>query len=133
MASMSPVMTKVSSLPVVIVVSSVLGKQFENSQASSGSRICDRVRSMVLSTAGLIVLVVILPLAGWWLTHRPPKDDRIPLVFWGHPTLGDEVYTLIHQFELKNPRYKVVMGSAVALDVTGDAQRLLSAIAGGVP
>ncbi len=60
-------------------------------------------------------------------------DARTPLIFWGHPTLGDEVYTLIHQFELKNPQYKVIMGSAVAQDITGDAQRLLSAIAGGVP
>ena len=84
-----------------------------------------------LVTFALLIVVVV---AGWFIAARQsPRDERIPLVFWGHPSLSDEVYTLIHQFELKNPQYKVVMGTAVAQDVTGDSQRLLSAIAGGVP
>ncbi len=79
---------------------------------------------LVLAFAAAMILLV---------RGRAPEDDRQTIVFWGHPSLGDEIYTLIHQFELKNPRYKVVMGTAVAQDVTGDSQRLLSAIAGGVP
>src|SRR5207247_1900920 len=68
-----------------------------------------------------------------WRSFSATADTRQTIVFWGHPSLGDEVYTLIHEFERKNPQYKVIMGTAVAQDVTGDAQRLLSAIAGGVP
>jgi hypothetical protein len=56
MASMSPVMTKVSGFPSRVpkstVVSRVLGKQLEKSQASSGSAISPDTRRMVSSTAG---------------------------------------------------------------------------------
>src|SRR3989442_497746 len=84
---------------------------------------------MILVVLAMIIAVVI----AWRISADDVVDHRVTLVFWGHPTLGDEVYTLIHQFERKNPQYKVIMGSAVAEDMTGDAQRLLSAIAGGVP
>ncbi|MEA2708184.1 MAG: multiple sugar transport system permease protein [Phycisphaerales bacterium] len=66
-------------------------------------------------------------------TDENDKDTRTEIVFWGHPQIGDEIYTLLHAFERKNPQYKVTMGSAVALDITGDSQRLLCTIAGGVP
>src|SRR5688572_9645580 len=70
-----------------------------------------------------------------WLARSdaPSADTRTELVIWGHPQIGDEIYTLLHAFERKHPQYKVTMGSAVALDITGDSQRLLCTIAGGVP
>jgi multiple sugar transport system permease protein len=81
----------------------------------------------------LIVALILISAVVAWRLRAGPADTRQTIVFWGHPTLGDDVYTLIHQFEIKNPQYKIIMGTAVAQDVTGDAQRLLSAIAGGVP
>ena len=101
---------------------------FESHLGLLSSR-ASRVRLAVLIVAiGLAVAGFII-----WGFNDTPKDDRIELVFWGHPTLGDDIYTLVHEFEAKNPQYKVIMGTAVAQDVTGDAQRLLSAINGGVP
>jgi multiple sugar transport system permease protein len=80
-----------------------------------------------------VVLFVVL---SWW-TVRSTSDDtadgRETIVFWGNPTLGEDVEILLHRFEQRNPKYRVVMSKAVARDLTGDAQRLMSAIAGGVP
>jgi len=45
--------------------------------------------------------------------------------------LGEDVELLLNRFEKKNPQYKVIMSNAVARDLTGDAQRLICAIAGG--
>ena len=47
--------------------------------------------------------------------------------------LGPNVELALHQFDLENPRYRVVYSSSVAPDTTTDGQRLLTAIAGGVP
>ncbi|HEX8523407.1 MAG TPA: extracellular solute-binding protein [Tepidisphaeraceae bacterium] len=80
----------------------------------------------------VVVLVAVVATALVWLL-RPAGDQRETIVFWGHPSLGDDIYTLIHEFERVNPQYRVVMGTAVAQDPVGDSQRLLSAIAGGVP
>ncbi len=80
--------------------------------------------------------VALIAALAWW-TWRSSGDERadgrIPIVFWGSNYMGNEVYTAIRLFEEQNPRYKVIMGSAVAHDMTGDAQRLLCAIAGDVP
>src|ERR1035437_10392433 len=58
MALMSPVITNVSGLPSIIlkftVVSSVLGKQFSNNQANSGSAIAFLTVAIVSSTALLV-------------------------------------------------------------------------------
>ena len=60
LASISPVITNVSGLPLRVecftVVSNVFGKQFSNSQASSGSAIDWQTFSIVASTAGLTKL-----------------------------------------------------------------------------
>ena len=74
--------------------------------------------------------IALAAVAIWVLRPDEPArarraDDRTELVFWGHPQIGDEIYTLLHDFERKHPQYKVTMGSAVAHDITGDAQRLL--------
>ncbi len=52
---------------------------------------------------------------------------------WGSRSLGDELYNVIDRFERLNPQYKVTMSTSAARDLTGDAQRLMCAIAGGVP
>src|SRR2546430_2056865 len=66
-------------------------------------------------------------------TRDTTADGRTLIVFWGHKNLGEDVETVLHRFEQKNPQYRVVMSNAVARDLTGDAQRLICAIAGGVP
>ena len=87
----------------------------------------------------VIALFAIVAVAGvlFWALRADEgqggRDPRTELVFWGHPQIGDEIYTVLRDFERKYPQYKVTMGSAVALDITGDSQRLLCTIAGGVP
>ncbi|MBA3709849.1 MAG: extracellular solute-binding protein [Planctomycetes bacterium] len=93
--------------------------------------------------SGLVPLRVVVCLAlalfaglSWWTwasTREDTSDGRTPIVFWGSAGLGEDVWSVIHHFEELNPSYRVIMGTAVARDLTGDAQRLLSAIAGGVP
>lgn len=92
-------------------------------------------RGMIsLRLAILMVVGALLALIGWkWFDRRGEVDGRTPIVFWGSKELGEDVYTVIRKFEENNPQYKVIMGTAAARDMVGDAQRLLSAIAGGVP
>lgn len=85
----------------------------------------------VICLAGVLVVVL-----GWWTvrsTSHAAPDGRETIVFWGHIALGDDVEILLHRFEQRFPQYRVVMSKAAARDLTGDAQRLMSAIAGGVP
>ena len=82
--------------------------------------------ALVLAGAGVAIGI-------WAIRATAPADNREPIVFWGSTNLGEDIYTVVHQFERKNPQYKVIMGTAAARDLTGDAQRLLCAIAGGVP
>jgi multiple sugar transport system permease protein len=84
---------------------------------------------IAVAIAGLVLLII-------WTrrqTSDVTSDGREMIVFWGHKNLGEDVETLLHRFEERNPQYKVVMSNAVARDLTGDAQRLVCAIAGGVP
>jgi multiple sugar transport system permease protein len=84
----------------------------------------------------IVLFFVALAAVAWWThnsTHDDTTDGRETIVFWGHPSLTDEIYTAIHRFEQRFPKYKVVMSTPAAQDVTGDAQRLLCAISGGVP
>lgn len=72
----------------------------------------------------------------WWTWHSSRDtlaDGRQPIVFWGSTAFGEDIYTVINRFEQANPQYRVIMGTAVARNLTGDAQRLLCAVAGGVP
>src|SRR6266550_8360260 len=94
---------------------------------------------MAVVLAGITVAL----LAIW--THRSMSQDivtdgRQTIVFWGATALGEEIYAVVNQFEHDHldpatgkPKYKVILGTAVSPDVTGDAQRLLCAVAGGVP
>jgi ABC-type sugar transport system permease subunit/ABC-type glycerol-3-phosphate transport system substrate-binding protein len=69
----------------------------------------------------------------WHSTHRALADGRTEIVFWNAGMLGNDIYLALHQFEQENPQYKVIASTSVSPDVTGDAQRLLSSVAGGVP
>jgi multiple sugar transport system permease protein len=92
---------------------------------------------------GTIPLWVVVSLAiigiaalAWWTVRSSSDqtaDGRQTLVFWGSSELGEDLYTVLHHFEQKNPQYKVVLSSAIARDLVGDAQRLLCGIAGNVP
>lgn len=83
----------------------------------------------------LVLVIVVAVGLTIWLTRsgREVHDKRQPIVFWGSRFLGDDIYTLVRQFEKENPQYHVIMASAAARDLTGDAQRLLCATVGGVP
>lgn len=84
----------------------------------------------------MAVIAVLALVAGIWLSSRAghtDDDGRIPIVFWNAVEFGEEIYAACHQFEVENPKYKVVISSAVSRDFTSDAQRLMSAITGGVP
>ncbi len=81
-------------------------------------------------------MLSLLALVAWWTwrsTREARPDGRETIVFWGSSQLGEDAYTIVNRFERENPGYKVEMGTAVARDLTGDAQRLLTAITGGVP
>ena len=95
-----------------------------------------RTRGQVpLSVAIVLAIIAVIGLAFWTREQTKPvsSDGRQELVFWGNPALGEDIYAVIHRFEEANPQYKVVMSAAAARDLTGDAQRLLTAVAGGVP
>src|SRR5262245_37980597 len=66
-------------------------------------------------------------------TSRRASDGRTEIVAWGITFFGDEVYGLVHEFELQNPQYRVIISASAERDSTSDSQRLLCAIAGGVP
>lgn len=95
--------------------------------------------------AALIIAAVVVVSLGVWTyfaTSSETVDGRQTIVFWGADAVGPDVYALINQFEhlpenldpaTGKPKYKVVVGNATSPDITGDAQRLLCAVAGEVP
>jgi multiple sugar transport system permease protein len=86
--------------------------------------------------AAVAIFVLFVCAVSWWTfrSSRDAGDDgREPIVFWGGWMLGDDIYGAIDRFEKLHPRYRVMATTGTAQDATGDAQRLLSAIAGGVP
>jgi multiple sugar transport system permease protein len=93
------------------------------------------MKGLSLRTAALLFALLVVAVS-WW-THesvRDSRDDgREPIVFWGGWMLGDDIYAAIDRFEKLHPQYRVLATTGTAQDATGDAQRLLSAIAGGVP
>jgi len=99
-----------------------------------------------LWTAVLLASIVLVALIVWTLHSMSDQtpDGREKIVFWGPPNitgdLGDDIYAVVNDFEQHNldpktgkPKYQVVLGTATSPDITGDAQRLLCAIAGDVP
>jgi ABC-type sugar transport system permease subunit/ABC-type glycerol-3-phosphate transport system substrate-binding protein len=72
----------------------------------------------------------------WWALRSPLRADhhhREPLVFYAGWMIGDDIYGAIHRFEQLHPEYRVTTTTSAAPDETIEAQRLLLAIAGGVP
>jgi multiple sugar transport system permease protein len=88
-----------------------------------------------LRFATVLAVIVVLAVALWtWQATRPAHPDgKQEIVVWNLAMLGPNVELALHQFDLENPRYRVVYSSSVAPDTTTDGQRLLTAIAGGVP
>jgi ABC-type glycerol-3-phosphate transport system substrate-binding protein len=92
-----------------------------------------------VAVAGGVLLLAALT---WWTIESATTgtiDGRQTIVFWGGNQFGEDIYSVVHDFEQRyvgpdgEPMYKVVMGTAVARNLTGDAQRLMCAVAGGVP
>ncbi len=82
-----------------------------------------------------LLVVGAVAVAVWtWRSTRPDTGDgRQQIVVWNAVDLGDQLYTVLHQFEQENPQYQVVASSSASPDVVSDAQRLLCSVAGGVP
>jgi ABC-type sugar transport system permease subunit/ABC-type glycerol-3-phosphate transport system substrate-binding protein len=79
------------------------------------------------------LLLIAVSIWTWNSTRSESSDGRTTIVFWNAASLGDGVYAALHEFELENPQYKVIASTSASRDLTGDAQRLLCAIAGDVP
>ncbi len=87
-----------------------------------------------LRTALVSFAVFVVAVAVWtWRSTREEDDGRENIVFWAGWLLGDDIYNALARFEQLHPRYRVTAATSTAQDLTGDAQRLLSAVAGGVP
>ena len=72
----------------------------------------------------------------WWALRSPIRadhDGKEHMVFYAGWMVGDDIYGAINRFEKLHPEYSVTTTTSTAQDETGDAQRLLLAIAGGVP
>jgi multiple sugar transport system permease protein len=92
----------------------------------------------------VLAAVVVVALAVWTVRSMSTEtgDGRETIVFWGAQELGEDIYAVVNRFEnlpenrdpkTGKPKYKVIVGTAVSPDLVGDAQRLLCAVAGGVP
>jgi multiple sugar transport system permease protein len=84
------------------------------------------------------LLVSCALLLGWWALRSPSdprRDAREEVVFFAGWMVnqGDDIYGAVDGFEKLHPEYRVTVTTSSAQDETGDAQRLLLAIAGGVP
>jgi multiple sugar transport system permease protein len=95
---------------------------------------------MALVLAAL--LVIALSIWTWRSMSTETSDGRETIVFWGAQQMGEDIYAVVNQFEqlpqyrdpkTGKPKYKIVLGNATTPDITGDAQRLLCAVAGDVP
>jgi ABC-type sugar transport system permease subunit/ABC-type glycerol-3-phosphate transport system substrate-binding protein len=86
--------------------------------------------------AALVLFALFVGAVSWW-TLRSSREQgdggRENIVLWAGWMLGDDIYGAIDRFEKLHPTYRVTATTGTAQDATGDAQRLLSAIAGGVP
>ncbi|HEY2844300.1 MAG TPA: extracellular solute-binding protein, partial [Bryobacteraceae bacterium] len=83
--------------------------------------------------AMVAILIAALAVSTYLGTSTKTIDGREEIVAWGVTFLGEDVYSLAHEFERQNPQYHVIISSTAERDTTSDSQRLLSAIAGGVP
>jgi ABC-type sugar transport system permease subunit/ABC-type glycerol-3-phosphate transport system substrate-binding protein len=86
--------------------------------------------------SSLMAFIAFLLAVSWWTwrsSRDVEEDGREHIVFWSGWAIRHDIHDVIHRFEQLHPRYRVTAGTATARDQEGDAQRLLSAIAGGVP
>src|SRR3954463_16020954 len=101
-----------------------------------GGLVLRRVRRGQIPLSVMIALVAILiaalAISTYLGTSTKTVDGREEIVAWGITFLGEDVYSLAHEFERQNPQYRVIISSSADRDSTSDSQRLLSAIAGGV-
>jgi multiple sugar transport system permease protein len=93
------------------------------------------MKRLSLRAAGAVFVAFVCAVSWWTYRSSHDADDggREQIVFWAGWLVGDDVYAALHRFEQLHPQYRVVATTGTAQDVSGDAQRLLSAIAGGVP
>ncbi|HEV3189997.1 MAG TPA: extracellular solute-binding protein [Polyangiaceae bacterium] len=85
--------------------------------------------------AAVALFVLFVCSVSYWTFRSSAEstDGREDIVLWAGWMLGDDIYGAIDRFEKLHPQYHVIATTGTAQDATGDAQRLLSAVAGGVP
>lgn len=96
---------------------------------------CFRRGMVSLRLAVVLAVIAMIAIIVWtWQATRPTSSDgRQQIVVWNLTMMGPSVELALHQFETENPQYRVVYSASVAPNTTTDGQRLLTAIAGGVP
>jgi ABC-type sugar transport system permease subunit/ABC-type glycerol-3-phosphate transport system substrate-binding protein len=99
------------------------------------SQIRTRRRGGISLSWAIVLMMLALVAVGFLLRGQGvgSRDGRTPIVVWGVTYLGEDVYTIASAFERENPQYRVVIASGAERDVSADGQRLISAVAGGVP
>ena len=126
-------------VPVVNRQSSIVNRNFQRALPPTPSRSTRRGKErrgqipLSVAVALFAMLVIALSIWTWRSTRYQATGARQEIVAWGINFLGPDIYTLVHQFEKENPQYKVIISASAERDNTADNQRLLSAIAGGVP
>jgi multiple sugar transport system permease protein len=89
--------------------------------------------SLRAATALFVGFLAVVSLWTWRSSRETEPGGRQHIVFWSNGSMGEDIYGVLDSFEKLHPEYRVTAATATARDLVGDAQRLLSAIAGGVP
>jgi len=79
---------------------------------SSQLRVRRTRRGMIPLRVMIVLFVAMIALLAWWTfqeTRPTTGDGRTEIVAWGITFFGDEIYTLIHQFEHRSRINGVVL------------------------
>jgi ABC-type sugar transport system permease subunit/ABC-type glycerol-3-phosphate transport system substrate-binding protein len=91
------------------------------------------IRRWAKAALAVVAIAAVIAVFLFKRSRRVAEDGREHIVFYGGWMVGDDIFGAVHRFEQLHPQYRVTVTTSRALDETGDAQRLLLAIAGGIP
>lgn len=86
---------------------------------------------------GIVAVVLVGFLVAWGLYPKPRQkaanDGVTEIVYWTHPAFMEAIRPAVEEFERRNPKYRVLLGTATVRDISGDPTRFLLGVAGDVP